>query len=243
MPNISLKCKSHWIVKWVHRDKEYKHKDVAGDGLKNAVPHLKTWHSHLLSDPGKSLLHVSNTMPCIISPLFKSNSLNMSMVSSSKIVHQFFAFLPLFPFAPSYKQVSNNASWWVFHSIKNFPIKVYPGTFVCDKTTYHLHKNQGWLEKGSIEKEDGCLWCLLEMLLPITGTSHPPSQFLTPVSAKGERGMGLAGTTLLLGEGKPSMLQATRKYSSSSAWGNLDFPLASISPPAFLPAWLFSSYD
>lgn len=36
---------------------------------------------------------------------------------------------------------------------------MYPGTFVCDKTTYHLHKNQAWLEKGSIEKEDGCDVC------------------------------------------------------------------------------------
>lgn len=75
---------------------EYKQKDVAGDGHKNVVSATyENWHSHLLvSDTGTSLLHVSNAEQSIISALFKSILLNMSMVSSSKIVHKF---LPSYP--------------------------------------------------------------------------------------------------------------------------------------------------
>lgn len=77
---------------------KYKQKDVAKDGCKSVVSATsENWHSHLLvSDTGKSLLHVSNTEQCIISALFKSSLLNMSMVSSSKIVHEFLASYPSF---------------------------------------------------------------------------------------------------------------------------------------------------
>lgn len=160
MPNISLKCKSHWIVKWVHRDKEYKHKDVAGDGLKNAVPHLKTWHSHLLSDPGKSLLHVSNTMPCIISPLFKSNSLNMSMVSSSKIVHQF---LPSYP--SSLLLLPTSKSQTMLHGGSSTALKIFQlkctlaHSFVTKPHITCIKIRAGWRKDPLKRRMDACDVC------------------------------------------------------------------------------------
>lgn len=135
-------------------------------------------------------------------------------------------------------QTSSNASWRVFPSIKNFLTVTFPGTLVCNKTTHHLQKNQGWLEEGSTERRiDACDVCWKHC--------YPSQAFIIPTSSvsRGRAGHGLVGTALLLGVGKPSMLKATGKYSNSSAWVNLDFPFASISPPAFPPAWLFSSYD
>lgn len=126
---------------------------------------------------------------------------------------------------------------------------VHPVTFACNKTTYHLYKkNPGlsgervqWKRKGEV----GCPWCLLEMLLPITGTRCWHSQFLTSVLRWPREHRAWGGQ----GRHRYSVWENALCYRQLESigvvlpWGKPAFSFASVSHPALPPAWLFPSYD
>lgn len=73
---------------------------------------------------------------------------------------------------------------------------MYPGTFVCNKTTYHLQKKirADW-RKDPLKGE----WMPV-MLAGSAVAHHRPSQFPTLMSAKGEQGVGRDNTATWCGK-------------------------------------------